>query len=155
MNTTMLMNTTILLVDDHDSVRDGVRRLLDPYPRLTVIGEANDGRAAVRKVSELAPNVVILDISMPLLDGIEATRQILAINPETCVLILSMYSDKTSVSQALAAGASGYLVKTSLAKELVNAIDTVLSGNRYLSQKIEHSMLVESLGYGMRESIPA
>lgn len=131
------MSTTIFLADDHGIVRQGMRLILEMDPRFKIIGESDDGRDAVHKMSELIPDIAILDISMPFLNGIEATRQICLLHPEINVLILSMYSDRQHVTQALSAGARGYLLKTSLSSDLVQAVETVRLGHRYLSQKIE------------------
>lgn len=128
--------TRVLLVDDHRIIREGLRALLEQQPDFEILGEAGDGRSAVRMVREHKPDVVILDVAMPDLNGIEACRQIVSENPYTRVLALSMHSGKKFVSEMLAAGASGYLLKDSAVEELVQALKTVVSNKIYLSPQI-------------------
>jgi DNA-binding NarL/FixJ family response regulator len=135
------MTVSVFLADDHAVLRDGVKLLLEMQPDLKVIGEADDGRETVRKVSELKPDVVILDILMPELNGIEATRQILQNTPDTQVIILSANTDSEHVFRAIQAGASGYLIKASAGSEVVKAIHAVQSGRRYLSQVISDKLV--------------
>lgn len=135
------MTATIFLADDHAVLRDGVKLLLEMQPDFKVIGEAGNGRDAVKQVSELRPDVVILDILMPELNGIEATRQILHNAPDTQVIILSVNTDSEHVFRALQAGAKGYLIKASAGSEVVEAIRTVQSGLRYLSQVISDNLV--------------
>jgi len=130
------MSITIFLVDDHAVVRDGLRSLLEAQPDLKVIGDASDGRDAVRQVPQLRPDVAILDIAMPELNGIEATRQICELYPATQIIILSMHATPGHIFEALQAGARGYLLKASAGVEVVNAIRAVYAGQRYLGQKI-------------------
>lgn len=130
------MAITILLADDHEIVRDGLRSLLEKENGMRVIGEASSGREAVRCASELLPDVVILDIGMPDLNGIEAARQMKARNPAMKILALSMHSDKRFVRQMLSSGASGYLLKDCAFEELTGAIHTVLRNQTYLSPSI-------------------
>lgn len=130
------MRTKILLVDDHKITRDGLNALIEKQPDMGVIGEAENGRDAVRLVQKLMPDVVIMDISMPDLNGIDATRQIRAVSPSTKVIALSMYSDKRYVEGMLSAGVSGYLVKNCAFDELVNAILAVINERAYLSPSI-------------------
>lgn len=130
------MVVKLLLADDHQILREGLRALLAKQPDLVVVGEAEDGRTAVRLARELRPDLVIMDIGMPGLNGIEATRQILAEVPETKVIALSMHSDKRFVTEMLKAGAVGYLLKYCASEELVAAIRTVLSQRLYLSAEI-------------------
>lgn len=125
-----------MLVDDHKITRDGLSALIDREPDMSVVGEADNGRQAVRAVQDLAPDVVIMDISMPDLNGIDATRQILAASPATRVIALSMYSDTRYVEGMLSAGVSGYLVKSCAFDELVQAILAVVGGTAYLSPNI-------------------
>src|SRR5438067_9163806 len=101
----------ILLADDHNVLRKGLRRILEEQPDLEVVGEASDGRQAVQLTQTTKPDIVVMDIAMPLMNGLEATRQILQRNPSVNVLILSMYSDETYIVQVLRAGARGYLLK--------------------------------------------
>lgn len=128
------MPITVFFVDDHAVVRDGLRHLLEAEPGISVIGDCADGREAIREVRRLNPTVMVMDIAMPELNGIDATRIIHETCPDTRVLILSMYYTTEHVFQALQAGAHGYLLKECAGKELVNAVRAVHSGNRYLSQ---------------------
>ncbi len=128
--------TSILLVDDHKITRDGLAALIEKQPDMRVVGEADNGREAVRAVQDLAPDVVIMDISMADLNGIDATRQTLAASPSTRVIALSMYSDRRYVEGMLSAGVSGYLVKSCAFDELVQAIIAVVGGTAYLSPNI-------------------
>jgi DNA-binding NarL/FixJ family response regulator len=136
----------ILLADDHKIVRDGLRALIEKYPSMEIVAEAADGRTAVRLVKELSPNVVIMDISMPDLNGIEAARQIVAENPRVKILTLSMHSDARYVKELFNAGASGYLLKECAVEELVNAIQAVAANQVYLSPRITRVVLSEYLG---------
>ena len=108
------MSIKIILADDHKIVRDGLRSLLEKQPDMEVVAEAEDGRTTVKQVQKLLPDVVIMDISMHDLNGIEATRQIIAKSPRIKVLALSMHSDKRFIAGILSAGASGYLIKDSI-----------------------------------------
>ncbi len=130
------MSIKIILADDHEIVREGLRSLLEKQPDMEVVAEAEDGRTTVKQVQKLLPDVVIMDISMHDLNGIEATRQIIAKSPRIKVLALSMHSDKRFIAGMLSAGASGYLIKDSAFKELVNAIRIVVSNKIYLSPRI-------------------
>ncbi|MEK6756283.1 MAG: response regulator transcription factor [Bacteroidota bacterium] len=135
------MAINILMVDDHKIVRDGLRSLLEKEPGIKVIGEASSGREAVRFVSELKPDVVILDIGMPDLNGIDATRQMKARIPAMKILALSMHSDKRFVARMFAAGASGYLLKDCAFEELARAIRTVAQDQTYLSPSITSQVI--------------
>ena len=130
------MTTTVLLADDHTMLRQGLRSLLEHEAGLEVVGEASDGRTAVRMARELAPQVVIMDVAMPELNGIEATRQIVADLPGARVIALSMHSSKRMVVEMLRAGASGYVLKLSAFDELAQAVQTVAAGGRYLSPSV-------------------
>jgi DNA-binding NarL/FixJ family response regulator len=130
------MATTILLADDHQLIREGTRSLIEKQPDLKVVGEAGDGRTAVSLARKLAPDIVIMDISMPELNGIDATRQIIENSPRTRVVVLSMHSDKRFVAAALKAGASGYLLKDGVSAEVSDAIRAVAAGQTYLSPRI-------------------
>ncbi len=132
---------TILLVDDHAVVRDGLRLLLETQADFRVIGDAADGREAVRQVNQHCPDVVILDIAMPDLNGIEAMRQMRRVCPATQVIILSMHASTSYILQALQAGASGYLLKAAAGSEVINAVRVVQSGQHYLSQKIVDNVI--------------
>jgi DNA-binding NarL/FixJ family response regulator len=126
----------VLLADDHKIVRDGLRTLLEKNSDIVVAGEAEDGREALQMAQKLLPDVVVMDIAMPDLNGIEATRQILADRSAVRIVALSMHSDKRFVSEMLKAGASGYLLKDCAFEELITAIRTVMKGKIYLSPEI-------------------
>ncbi|MCZ6696586.1 MAG: response regulator transcription factor [Acidobacteria bacterium] len=128
--------TTVLIADDHKIFRDGLRSLLQGKPDFEILGEASDGRTAVNLTKELHPDVVIMDVIMPQMNGIEAMQQIAADSPDVKVLALSMYSDKRLVMRMLDAGASGYLLKDCAFEELTVAIDTVTSDQIYLSPRM-------------------
>ena len=130
------MTIRVLLVDDHTILRDGVRLLLELQGDMEVVGEAANGRSAVRLTTELSPDVVVMDVTMPDLNGIEATRQILAASSGTRVLGLSQHADRRLLADMLKAGAVGYLLKTSCGTELVGAVRTVVAGHAYLSPEI-------------------
>jgi DNA-binding NarL/FixJ family response regulator len=126
----------IVLAEDHKIVRDGLRALINQEPDMQVAAEAEDGRAAVRLVRKLLPDVVVLDIVMPVLNGIEAARQIKAACPDVRIIALSMYSDTRFVTEMLKAGASAYLVKDCAFAELVDAVHAVVEARSYLSSQI-------------------
>ena len=138
------MKTKILLVDDHKILRDGLCSLLKETPDMDVVGEAADGRTAIRLVHDLSPDVVIMDISMPDLNGIDATRRINADYPDVKIVALSMHHDKHFVSEIFKAGASGYLVKDSAFDELENAIRIVVDGKTYMNPQVAN-LVIESL----------
>jgi DNA-binding NarL/FixJ family response regulator len=123
----------ILLADDHIVMRSGLRLLLERQPNLRVVGEAADGQEAVRLAAAEKPEVVIMDIAMPHLNGVEATRQIVARNPETAVVILSMHSDESYVLRSLKAGARAYLLKDSAEADLIAAIHAIQEGKSFFS----------------------
>ena len=123
----------ILLADDHTLVRQGLRRILEEQPDWQVVAETGNGRDAVRLAADLQPDVVILDIGMPQLNGLEAARQIARRLPSARVLILSMHADEVHITKAVEAGASGYLVKDSADSELVKAVTAVAHGMSYFS----------------------
>ena len=130
------MTVRILVADDHKIVREGLIALLQQQPHMQVVGEAEDGRQAVQLATELHPEVVIIDIGMPDLNGIEATRQIVAELPGIKVIALSMHSDKRFVKGMLKAGAAGYLLKYCASEELISAIQMVMANRVYLSHDI-------------------
>jgi two-component system, NarL family, response regulator NreC len=132
----------VLLADDHGVVRKGLRFLLAQEPDIEVVGEAEDGREAVRTAAAITPDVVIMDIAMPLLNGIDAAAQICKSDPRTGVVILSMYSDEEFIIRALTAGAKGYLLKDSAEPDVVRAVRSVAAGKTFFSPSIAH-MLIE------------
>jgi two-component system, NarL family, response regulator NreC len=131
----------ILLADDHDIVRKGLRYLLQRQDGTDVIGEAKDGREAVKMAEELEPDLVIMDIAMPMLNGIEATAQIVKRSPRTKVIILSMFSDETYLVRILTAGAKGYLLKDSTETDLIPAVKAVTQGKPFFSAQIAQTLL--------------
>ena len=135
------MNIRILLADDHRILREGLRSLLAQQPDITVVGEASNGEAAVALARELRPDLVIMDVVMPGMDGISATRQIRAECPDTRVIALSMHSDLHFVSEMVRAGALGYLVKDSSFEELNQAVRSVIANRPYLSTVITGTLV--------------
>ena len=133
------------MADDHAVVRDGLRSLLEAEGDISVVGEAADGHETVRRVQELNPDVVIMDIAMPKLNGIEATQQIHETCPSTRVIILSMHATAEHIFRALQAGAQGYLVKESAGREVVMGVRAVHSGSRHLSQHISDKVIEDYL----------
>jgi len=129
----------VLIVDDHNIVRHGLKQSLSQEEDITVVAEADTGRRAVELVSEHDPDVIVMDVSMPDMNGIEATRQILKINPGIKIIALSMHSERQYVLSMMKSGARGYLLKTNLFEEFLTAIRTVMDGNIFLSPEItEH-----------------
>ena len=126
----------VLLVDDHALVRRGFRRMLEDEPTFDVAGEASDGLEAVELAQELRPDVIVMDCALPQMNGIEASRRILAMLPETAILMLSMHSEDTLVKQALEAGARGYILKNAMDLDLVSAIKKVAEGQTVLDPQI-------------------
>ncbi|HEX2980960.1 MAG TPA: response regulator transcription factor [Anaerolineaceae bacterium] len=139
------MSITILLVEDHKILREGTRQLLEQYPDLQVVGEACDGLEAVRMAADLLPDVIVMDVRLPRMNGIEATQAITARHSKVKVLILSAYADDSYVFPLLEAGASGYLLKTASGAELADAIRLVYAGETALSPRIS-AKLVNRLG---------
>jgi two-component system response regulator NreC len=131
----------ILLGDDHTLLRQGLRKILQERPDWEVVAEAGDGREAVRQALAVQPDIAILDIGMPLMNGIEATRQIVRRQPETHVLILSMHADEAYIIQALKAGAKGYLLKDSADTDLIRGVAAVASGKSFFSPAAAKVML--------------
>ena len=136
-----LKKIRVLIADDHTIVRKGLCSLLEGENDIGVIGEARDGREVIRKVGELSPDVILLDINMPLLNGIEVARNIKQIHPSMGVIILTMYSDEGYVHEALLAGASGYLIKNTIPQDLCSAIRAVSRGESFLSPSISRTVI--------------
>jgi DNA-binding NarL/FixJ family response regulator len=131
----------VLIADDHGIVRKGLRLQLEQNSAFEVIGEASEGREAVRMAEELLPDVVIMDIAMPNLNGIQATAQLVKKNPQIGVIILSMHSDETYLTRTLAAGAKGYLLKENADADLYEAVKTVAGGKPFFSPAIANTLL--------------
>jgi DNA-binding NarL/FixJ family response regulator len=140
-----ILTISVFLADDHAVVRDGLKTLLEIEEGITVVGTASNGREATRQVIKIKPDVVIMDISMPELNGIDTTRQILEECSATKVIILSMHTTKEHIQRALQAGARGYLLKESAGAEVVKAIRSVLAGNRYLGQPVSEILIDDYL----------
>lgn len=145
------MSIRVLIADDHKIMLAGLRSLLEKQTDFDVVGEADNGRKAVQMAQEIKPDVVVMDVSMPDLNGIEATMQIIESLPETRVIALSMHSDKRFVVGMLRAGASGYLLKDCASQELANAIVQVAGGKKYLSPEITGVVIDDFLQGGSSE----
>ena len=135
---------TLMLVDDHDVVRTGLRSFLETQNGLKVIAEAKNGLEALEQVKKNQPDIVLMDITMPDMDGMETTRQLKSMYPDCQVLVLTVHSDKQYFMQMLAAGASGYLTKQAAADELIAAIQAVAAGHVYLQPALARWLLEES-----------
>ena len=146
------MPIAVFVADDHAIVRDGLAALLRTHPDIEIVGSAATGSDAVTQVQRLMPQVVILDISMPELDGIEAARQIHQALPDTAIVMLSMHSGTQHVVRALEAGARGYLLKESASAEIVDAVRAVDSGHHYLSREVAD---IVAQGIGKRKAVSA
>ena len=141
------MPVRILLADDHGVVRKGLRYLLERQPGMEVVGEAGEGREAVQLAEVANPDVAIVDIAMPLLNGIEATAQIVKRNPRTHVIILSMHADEDYLLSALNAGAKGYLLKESAEDDLVDAVRAVAGGSPFFSPQVSKNLLEDYMQF--------
>jgi two-component system, NarL family, response regulator NreC len=139
----MTRKTTILLADDHGVVRQGFRRILEAQSDLEIVGEASNGREAVELASELCPDIVVMDVAMPELNGVEATRRVVEKSPRTRVLALSMHKDAVYVREILRAGARGYMLKDSIDADLLAAVRAVARGEGYLSPAVANAVLVD------------
>lgn len=146
------MSIRVLLADDHKIMREGLKALLDDAPDIQVVGLAANGREALRQTAELQPDVVVMDLNMPEMDGIEATRQLLAGDPVAKVLILSMVTDRNCVLECLKAGARGYLVKDCAAEELQTAISALAAGESFLCTKVAQVVISD---YVQRDRVEA
>ena len=135
------MAVTVLLADDHPIVRQGLRHLLEAEPDIRILGEASDGLQAVQLSEKFKPNVLIVDIMMPDLNGLEVLRQVKERSPATCCIVLSMQSADVYVVEALKAGALGYVLKETGPSELVNAVQQVIGRNRYLSPRLSERLI--------------
>ncbi len=146
--------TRILLVDDHPLVRRALRDILEKEPDLHVVGEAGDGRQAIEMTEEHHPDIVIMDISMPVLNGVEATKQIKASNPLTAVLILTVHTDVETLFSILQAGASGYLVKSIFGPEVIHTIRAVMDGDMVLSAEVSQEVVKYAFQHGTKPVRP-
>ena len=146
------MNIHVLLADDHAVVRDGLRVILENQGDITVVGDVPDGRQAVQQVGKLRPDVVLMDIAMPELNGIDAAHEIRQVYPFAEVIILSMHATSEHIFRALRAGVQGYLLKNAAGKEVVDAVRAVHAGHRYLSQSIAETVIDEYLRVGQDRS---
>ncbi len=147
------MTISVFLADDHTVVRDGLRLLLESQDDITVVGEAADGRQAVRQVQKLKPDVVIMDIAMPELNGIEATQNICKTCPSSRVLILSMHASKEYIFRALKAGATGYLLKESAGREVIIAVRALHLNRRYLHESVTGIVINDYLEYRQADDV--
>jgi DNA-binding NarL/FixJ family response regulator len=136
MRATLMSKLRVLIADDHTILRDGLKSLVNAQPDMTVVGEAGDGRATLEKAKALRPDVVVMDISMPELDGIQATELLKRADPQVRVLVLTAHDDRVYLRQLLEAGASGYLLKRVAVEELVNALRVVAMGGAYLDPAV-------------------
>jgi len=148
------MTVRLLIADDHKIVRDGLKALLESRSDMKVVAEAENGRQAVELIQQVPVDVVIMDVAMPVLNGVEATRRILARHRNVKVIALSMHSDRRFVTEILKAGASGYLLKDCAFEELAQAIEAVLSGATYLSPRVA-DLLVQHYVRGEADSHPS
>jgi RNA polymerase sigma factor (sigma-70 family) len=135
------MKYTVLIADDHGVVRKGLRLLLEQYPELAVVGEAANGREAVTMAAALSPQIVVLDVAMPILNGIEAAEQILKVNSKMGIIILTMHADESYLLRALNVGVKGYLLKESAEEDLLLAIRAVANGKPFFSRAINETLL--------------
>jgi two-component system response regulator NreC len=140
-----MQTTKILLADDHKMLREGLRRLLDSQPGMRVIGEAATGKEAVQKAGELKPDVVVMDLSMPQLNGLQATRLLKASHPEIKVVILTAHEDESYLSELCQAGANGYVLKRSPGEDLIQAINTVTRGEAYFDPALANKTRARQL----------
>jgi DNA-binding NarL/FixJ family response regulator len=143
--------TRVLLADDHKLMRGGLRLILEQHPEFTVIGEADDGRQAVAMAEALKPDLVVMDVAMPNLNGIEAAKQITGRQPGTAVIMLSMHADESYVLRALKAGARGYLLKDSAEADLTQALQAVREGKSFFSPAVSR-VLLEDYGRKLRRA---
>lgn len=147
-----MMDVKLLLVDDHDVVRTGIKALLQGEENLQIVGEANNGKNALEFLDKQTVDLVIIDINMPVMDGIQCTSKIKEIYPEIKVLALTMLSEEQHIRQMLKAGASGYILKNSGQQELLKAIYTILSGKNYFSQEAAQAVMMDLVNDEPKES---
>lgn len=135
----------VMISDDHAMFREGIRYILESDPRIQVVGEASNGRQAVKVAKNIKPQVIIMDIAMPELNGIEATRQIIQENPSIKVIILTMHYTSEHIYQALQAGAKGFVIKEAAGKELIRSVWSTYTGHRYLSRQVDEMIIEDYL----------
>ena len=136
----------ILVADDHEIVRHGLRALIQEHPQWELVAEATDGRDAVDKTSELKPDIAIVDITMPSLNGLEAAKQMLKLNPPTKILIFTMHDSELAMQKAVNAGARGYVLKADAGRDIVRAVQALLNGQTFFTQKAAQIILDEFTG---------
>lgn len=141
---------SLLLVDDHDLVRAGIKRILEDDPNVNVVGEASTGEEAIDFVRRSMPDMVILDVSMPGIGGLETLRKLIQIHPDIKVIIVTIHTEEPFPSRMLEAGAQGYLTKSCAVEEITNAIQAVLQGERYLCAEVAQQMALSKLSNGER-----
>jgi len=149
------MNIKILIADDYKMMRDDLRSLLERQKNMTVVGEAENGRKAIQLAQKLKPDVIVMDIRMPELNGIEATRRIISDLPEIKIIALSMYADKRYVSEMLKAGSSGYLLKKNVFDEIVEAISIIVNNHNNHRPILSKTITTDYLAFSERFSLPA
>jgi DNA-binding NarL/FixJ family response regulator len=145
----------LLLIDDHSLIRAGVRALVLDIPGYSVVGEANDGSQLLELVEKLSPDIILLDISMKEVGGLEALQRLKHVHPQSKVLILSMHTDPTLIMQALESGAHGYLLKDTTANELEHALEALRNNERYLSPAIAHTVINQALTRNQQSQVAA
>ena len=131
----------VLIAEDHQTVRDGVKLLIDSQPDMEVVGEAGDGEVAIQEATRLMPDILLMDISMPNLNGLKATKRLRSVRPNIKILILTRHTDDGYLQQLIGAGASGYVLKQSAPTELINAIRTIAAGNAYLDPSLTRKVM--------------
>ena len=139
------MSIQILITDDHQLFREGIVSLLSALPQIVIVGQAENGQEAIEKAKNLKPDIVIMDLSLPVINGVDATRILHKELPDTRVLVLSMHADKHYIKEALEAGAYGYLCKNCTYDQLIEAVNTVYQGKKYLSNKITEVLIEDYL----------
>lgn len=143
--------TSVLIVDDHPLLREGVAAVLEAEVDITVVGEARDGAEAVALFEQLSPDIVLMDLQMPGMDGVDAIGAIKALAPDARIIVLTTYAGDVRALRALKAGASGYLLKSSLRRELIDTIRAVRGGQRYLHPQVAHDIAVNAIGDPLSE----
>jgi len=147
--------TRIILVDDHPLMRDSIKMHLENQSDIEIVAEASDGEQAVELADKLRPDLIIMDISMPRMNGLDATKKIKEMHPEIAVLVLTVHSDTEHILKILEAGAAGYLTKDILGEKLIHAIRMIMSGESVLSEEVMNKVLVHALRYPWKPSVPA